>query len=164
MVLITGVSSALARLLVTCSTLAPSADVQPSCDCAHRRLLAAAKDGRSDDAEAALQEMAVVGLEPGPRAYHGLICAYCRARNSQGALSAVRRAVQEGGQQLCLCTGPKIVEISESKVHWFPGSLMNNHLACFEGVFLVDRFAAYCRDVSCADACANGGWRQECRF
>lgn len=84
-------------LLVTCINALP---LEPPCDYAHRRLLAAAKDGRSDDAEAVLREMAMAGLEPGPRAYHGLICAYCRAQDSQGALSAVRRAVQEGGQPL----------------------------------------------------------------
>ncbi|CAL8467194.1 g6730 [Coccomyxa elongata] len=66
----------------------------------HRSILAAAKDGRSSDAETIVQEMAMNGLQPGPRAYHGLICAYCRAQNSQGALSAVRRAVQEGVQPI----------------------------------------------------------------
>lgn len=59
-------------------------------------MLAAAKDGRSSDAETIVQEMAMNGLQPGPRAYHGLICAYCKAQNPQGALSAVRRAAQEG--------------------------------------------------------------------
>ena len=49
-------------------------------------------------------------MQPGPLAYHALICAYCKAQDSQGALSATRRAAQEGGpgcmQQQCgTCTG-----------------------------------------------------------
>ncbi len=61
-----------------------------------RELQAAAKDGRAQNAEATLRKMADDGKQPGPLAYHALICAYCKAQDSQGALSAARQAAQEG--------------------------------------------------------------------
>lgn len=60
--------------------------------------MAAAKNGRPGDVEAVLREMAAAGYQPGPRAYHGLICAYCKVQDPESALSAIRRAVgAEGG-------------------------------------------------------------------
>ena len=61
-----------------------------------RELLAAAKEGRVQDAENTLQSMMNRGVQPGPLAYHGLICAYCKAQDSKGALAAAQRAAQEG--------------------------------------------------------------------
>ena len=61
-----------------------------------RQLLAAAKDGRTEDATAVLTSMEEAGLPPGPRAYHGLICAHCKAGDTDSALATVRKAVQQG--------------------------------------------------------------------
>jgi pentatricopeptide repeat protein len=61
-----------------------------------RQILAAAKDGRAEDAVAVLESMEAAGLPPGPRAYHGLICAHCKARDTDSALAAVRKAVLQG--------------------------------------------------------------------
>ena len=61
-----------------------------------RQILAAAKDGRTEDAVAVLESMEAAGLPPGPRAYHGLICAHCKARDTDSALAAVRKAVLQG--------------------------------------------------------------------
>ena len=61
-----------------------------------RELLAAAKEGRVQDAETTVQSMVGRGVQPGPLAYHGLICAYCKAQDSKGALAVARRAAQEG--------------------------------------------------------------------
>ena len=61
-----------------------------------RELLAAAKEGRVQDAENTVQNMVSRGVQPGPLAYHGLICAYCKAQDSKGALAVAQRAAQEG--------------------------------------------------------------------
>lgn len=51
--------------------------------------------------------MAARGMQPGPLAYHGLICAYCKAGDSNGALSVAQRAAQEGvGFHLTPSTSP----------------------------------------------------------
>jgi len=61
-----------------------------------RRLQATAKDGRPQDAIDVIVSMEEAGLPPGPRAYHGLICAHCKHRDTDSALAAVRQAVQRG--------------------------------------------------------------------
>ena len=61
-----------------------------------RQILAAAKDGRAQDAADLLECMKEAGLPPGSRAYHGLICAHCKARDTDSALSTVRQAVLQG--------------------------------------------------------------------
>jgi hypothetical protein len=63
-----------------------------------RQILAAAKDGRAEDAAAVLESMEAAGLPPGPRAFHGVICAHCKARDTDSALAAVRKAVLQGAR------------------------------------------------------------------
>lgn len=113
-----------------------------------RRLLAAAKDGRSNDAESVLRDMHMAGLQPGGRAYHGLICAYCKAGDSQGALTAVRRAVQEGTQcmdfpKTAACVGAGYYKTGIKDMR--------------DAVSLRCRNPAHSRDLSCADARNDAG-------
>lgn len=44
-------------------------------------------------AEQVVDQMRHQRLAPGPKAYHALIYSYVRGRNSQGALKAIRKAV-----------------------------------------------------------------------
>ena len=48
-----------------------------------------------------LTSMEEAGLPPGPRAYHGLICAHCKAGDTDSALATVRKAVQQGEPPRC---------------------------------------------------------------
>eukprot|EP00878_Enallax_costatus_P013885 GHUV01014520.1.p1 GENE.GHUV01014520.1~~GHUV01014520.1.p1 ORF type:complete len:322 (+),score=99.18 GHUV01014520.1:398-1363(+) len=66
----------------------------------HRRIHTAAQDGNISGAEAALASMSAVGLPPGPRAYHVLLCAYLKAGDVAGALDVTRRATDAGVQLL----------------------------------------------------------------
>ena len=61
-----------------------------------RQILAAAKDGRAQDVADLIESMREAGLPPGSRAYHGLICAHCKARDTDSALNTVRQAVLQG--------------------------------------------------------------------
>lgn len=105
-----------------------------------RRLLAAAKDGKSDEAETVLRDMSAAGHQPGGRAYHGLICAYCKAGDSQGALTAVRRAVQEG--------------VHEQNIFQLPNYFLVMLLSTVHNrICLCCRHSTHSRDLSGADAC-----------
>ncbi|KAG0565121.1 hypothetical protein KC19_8G166500 [Ceratodon purpureus] len=50
--------------------------------------------------EEALSGMALAGLDAGPRAYHGLVVAYTRAGDSEGALQALKKAFIAGAKPL----------------------------------------------------------------
>lgn len=62
----------------------------------HRDLKTAAVDGRWEQAEAVLEEMALAGHVPGPRAYHALAFAHVKKRHPSGALDAIRRCWNAG--------------------------------------------------------------------
>ncbi|KAJ7548833.1 hypothetical protein O6H91_07G029100 [Diphasiastrum complanatum] len=51
-------------------------------------------------AEQTMTEMAVVGLRPGPYAYHGLLVAYTRSGDADGALQVLRRELGSGVKPL----------------------------------------------------------------
>jgi len=53
-------------------------------------------EGKANEAEDVIREMIGLGIQPGPKAYHGLIFAYAKSNNSSGALQAVRRAHSSG--------------------------------------------------------------------
>jgi pentatricopeptide repeat protein len=65
-----------------------------------RKLVIAAQRGQPEVAEDVMQEMAEAGLSPGPRAYHGLVFAYAKSRNAEGALDAIRREYSAGIQPI----------------------------------------------------------------
>eukprot|EP00775_Hariotina_reticulata_P005582 gene5582-5820_t len=67
---------------------------------AGRRLHAAAADGNISAAESAVSAMTALGLPPGPRAYHILLCAYLKAKDLEGALQVTGRATEAGVQLL----------------------------------------------------------------
>lgn len=50
--------------------------------------------------EEALYGMALAGLDAGPRAYHGLVVAYTRAGDAEGALEALKKAFIAGAKPL----------------------------------------------------------------
>ena len=60
----------------------------------------ASRYGATTDAEEILEEMATAGLTPGPRAYHGLVFAYVKAGDAEGALDALRAAHEAGIQPI----------------------------------------------------------------
>lgn len=65
-----------------------------------RRLMVAAKQGATADAEDVIRDMAAAGLMPGPRAYHGLVFAAVKAGDAEAALDAVRSCYEAGIQPL----------------------------------------------------------------
>eukprot|EP00899_Mesostigma_viride_P024182 jgi/Mesvir1/4949/Mv04571-RA.1 len=64
------------------------------------RIVERAKAGDPAGAENALVQMSNAGLRPGPRAYHGVVVAYVRARDPDGALGAMRRQHASGDKAL----------------------------------------------------------------
>ncbi|KAG6555175.1 hypothetical protein Mapa_003214 [Marchantia paleacea] len=59
-----------------------------------------ARTGDVDGVEEALAELEIAGIRAGPRAYHGLIVAYTRAKDTEGAVQALRREVGSGEKPL----------------------------------------------------------------
>eukprot|EP00877_Chromochloris_zofingiensis_P008246 jgi/Chrzof1/3675/Cz13g04190.t1 len=58
----------------------------------HRELNSAAGNGDTVAAEECLVALVEEGFVPGPRAYHGLLFAYCKAGDMEGALAVAERA------------------------------------------------------------------------
>ncbi|CAM6089761.1 unnamed protein product [Calypogeia fissa] len=54
-------------------------------------LMERARSGDVEGVEEALSEMDIAGIKAGPRAYHGLVVSYTRARDVDGAIEALRR-------------------------------------------------------------------------
>lgn len=59
-------------------------------------LFSAAKKGKPALAEMTIQDMFSAAVLPGPKAYHGVIFAYVKAEDPEGALGAIRRAHNAG--------------------------------------------------------------------
>ncbi|KAL2642218.1 hypothetical protein R1flu_009805 [Riccia fluitans] len=59
-----------------------------------------ARSGDVDGVEEALAELEIAGIKAGPRSYHGLVVAYTLARDSEGAVQALRRVVAAGEKPL----------------------------------------------------------------
>ena len=60
----------------------------------------AAKNGDREDAEQVILDMAAAGLNPGPRAYHGLVFTYVKASDAEAALDVLRSAYEAGIQPI----------------------------------------------------------------
>lgn len=60
----------------------------------------AAKQGASAEAEQVLRDMRAAGMQPGPRAYHGLVFAYVKLGEAEAALDAMRSAAEAGVQPI----------------------------------------------------------------
>lgn len=60
----------------------------------------AAKNGDTEVAEKVILDMAVAGLMPGPRAYHGLVFTYVKAEDAEAALDVLRSAYEAGVQPI----------------------------------------------------------------
>lgn len=61
-----------------------------------RELNSAAGNGDTVAAEECLVALVEEGFVPGPRAYHGLLFAYCKAGDMEGALAVAERASEAG--------------------------------------------------------------------
>ena len=60
----------------------------------------AAKQGATAGAEQVIRDMKAAGLQPGPRAYHGLVFAYVKVGEAEAALDAMRSAAEAGVQPI----------------------------------------------------------------
>ncbi|GAQ83055.1 Pentatricopeptide repeat and SAP domain containing protein [Klebsormidium nitens] len=64
------------------------------------RLARAAREGDVDAAEGGLSEMRALGLKPGAKIHHSVVCAYATQGDGEGAVQALRRALATGEHPL----------------------------------------------------------------
>ncbi|MCO5580736.1 hypothetical protein L7F22_034606 [Adiantum nelumboides] len=59
-------------------------------------LMVKAREGDPEGAEETFADMVAVGLNPGPRCFHGLVVSYSRSGDAEGALHALKRELNSG--------------------------------------------------------------------